>query len=142
MAQRGEQTHFGYENVQLEDKQGRVNDVFHSVARRYDLMNDLMSGGLHRAWKDALVTAVNPPKSERPFALLDLAGGTGDVAFRVADAGGAGTRVTVCDINTDMRKLNDRFRAEAQMICARRCDRSPDFGCPSIYARSVTSAAR
>ena len=54
MAQRGEQTHFGYENVRLEDKQGRVNDVFHSVARRYDLMNDLMSGGLHRAWKDAL----------------------------------------------------------------------------------------
>ena len=90
MAQRGEQTHFGYENVRLEDKQGRVNDVFHSVARRYDLMNDLMSGGLHRVWKDALVTAVNPPKSERPFALLDLAGGTGDVAFRVADAGGAG----------------------------------------------------
>jgi demethylmenaquinone methyltransferase/2-methoxy-6-polyprenyl-1,4-benzoquinol methylase len=105
MAQRGEQTHFGYENVQLEDKQGRVNDVFHSVARRYDLMNDLMSGGLHRAWKDALVTAVNPPKSERPFALLDLAGGTGDVAFRVADAGGAGTRVTVCDINTDMLEV-------------------------------------
>jgi len=105
MAQRGEQTHFGYENVRLEDKQSRVNDVFHSVARRYDLMNDLMSGGLHRAWKDALVTAVNPPKSERPFALLDLAGGTGDVAFRVADAGGAGTRVTVCDINTDMLEV-------------------------------------
>ena len=67
MAQRGEQTHFGYESVRLEDKQGRVDDVFHSVARRYDLMNDLMSGGLHRAWKDALVTAVNPPKSERDF---------------------------------------------------------------------------
>ena len=62
----------------------------HSVARRYDLMNDLMSGGLHRAWKEALVTAVNPPKAERPFALLDLAGGTGDVAFRVAEGGGAG----------------------------------------------------
>src|SRR6478736_3829038 len=102
MAQRGEQTHFGYENVQLEDKQGRVNDVFHSVARRYDLMNDLMSGGLHRAWKDALVTAVNPPKNERDFALLDLAGGTGDVAFRVVEAGGPATRVTVADINPDM----------------------------------------
>src|SRR5262249_1175423 len=81
------------------------NDVFHSVARRYDLMNDLMSGGLHRAWKDALVTAVNPPKNDRAFALLDLAGGTGDVAFRVADAGGAGTRVTVCDINTHRLKV-------------------------------------
>jgi demethylmenaquinone methyltransferase/2-methoxy-6-polyprenyl-1,4-benzoquinol methylase len=76
--------------------------VFHSVARRYDLMNDLMSGGLHRAWKDALVTAINPPRGDRPFALLDLAGGTGDVALRVAAAGGAGTRITVCDINADM----------------------------------------
>jgi demethylmenaquinone methyltransferase/2-methoxy-6-polyprenyl-1,4-benzoquinol methylase len=72
------------------------------VARRYDLMNDLMSGGLHRAWKDALVTAVNPPRSGRPFALLDLAGGTGDVALRVVEAGGPGTRATVCDINTEM----------------------------------------
>ena len=98
----GGQTHFGYQSVPLEDKQGRVDDVFHSVARRYDLMNDLMSGGLHRAWKDALVTAVNPPKSERDFRVLDLAGGTGDVAFRIVDAGGQGTRVTVCDINTDM----------------------------------------
>ena len=72
----------------LADKQGLVDDVFHSVARRYDLMNDLMSGGLHRAWKDALVTAVNPPHSDKNFALLDLAGGTGDVAFRVVEAGG------------------------------------------------------
>jgi demethylmenaquinone methyltransferase/2-methoxy-6-polyprenyl-1,4-benzoquinol methylase len=76
--------------------------VFHSVARRYDLMNDLMSGGLHRAWKDALVTAVNPPKGDRPFALLDLAGGTGDVAFRVVEVGGPSVRVTVCDISADM----------------------------------------
>lgn len=97
-----EETHFGYETVPLKDKQGRVDDVFHSVARRYDLMNDLMSGGLHRPWKVALVTAVNPPKSGRKFKLLDLAGGTGDVAFRVVDAGGAGTAVTVCDINTEM----------------------------------------
>lgn len=79
-----------------------MNDVFHSVSRRYDLMNDLMSGGLHRAWKDVLVSAVNPPKSERNFAVLDLAGGTGDIAFRIVRAGGAGTRVTVCDINADM----------------------------------------
>ena len=97
-----EETHFGEQTVPLADKQGLVDDVFHSVARRYDLMNDLMSGGLHRAWKDALVTAVNPPKSDRPFALLDLAGGTGDVAFRVVEAGGTGTRVTVCDINAEM----------------------------------------
>ncbi|HEX5508875.1 MAG TPA: bifunctional demethylmenaquinone methyltransferase/2-methoxy-6-polyprenyl-1,4-benzoquinol methylase UbiE [Pseudolabrys sp.] len=97
-----EQTHFGDQTVPLGEKQGLVDDVFHSVAHRYDLMNDLMSGGLHRAWKEALVTAVNPPRSDKPFALLDLAGGTGDIAFRVADAGGPGTRVTVCDINEDM----------------------------------------
>jgi demethylmenaquinone methyltransferase / 2-methoxy-6-polyprenyl-1,4-benzoquinol methylase len=102
MAGSPDETHFGYESVPLGEKQARVDDVFHSVARRYDLMNDLMSGGLHRAWKDALVTAVNPPKSDAPFALLDLAGGTGDVAFRVVEAGGPGTQVTVCDINADM----------------------------------------
>lgn len=102
MTPAGEQTHFGYETVPLEDKQGRVDDVFHSVARRYDLMNDLMSGGLHRAWKDALVTAINPPKGDRKFAMLDLAGGTGDVAFRVLAGGGPGTHITVCDVNSDM----------------------------------------
>jgi demethylmenaquinone methyltransferase/2-methoxy-6-polyprenyl-1,4-benzoquinol methylase len=102
MPRGNEQTHFGYETVSLDDKQGWVDDVFNSVARRYDLMNDLMSGGLHRAWKDALVTAVNPPKSGREFTVLDLAGGTGDVAFRIAQGGSAGTRVVVCDINPDM----------------------------------------
>jgi demethylmenaquinone methyltransferase/2-methoxy-6-polyprenyl-1,4-benzoquinol methylase len=79
-----------------------VDGVFDSVAKRYDLMNDLMSGGLHRAWKDVLVSMVNPPKGERDFTLLDLAGGTGDVAFRVAKAGGDNTRITVADINTEM----------------------------------------
>lgn len=112
MAAGTKQTHFGYESVRLEDKQGRVDDVFHSVARRYDLMNDLMSGGLHRAWKDALVTAVNPPKSGRDFQVLDLAGGTGDVAFRIIEAGGAGTRVTVCDINADMLEVGRERAAE------------------------------
>ncbi|MFL5189532.1 MAG: class I SAM-dependent methyltransferase, partial [Microvirga sp.] len=94
-------SHFGFESVRPEDKQGRVNDVFRSVARRYDLMNDLMSAGLHRAWKDALVTAVRPSKS-RPFRHLDVAGGTGDVAFRILEEGGPRTRVTVLDINGDM----------------------------------------
>jgi demethylmenaquinone methyltransferase/2-methoxy-6-polyprenyl-1,4-benzoquinol methylase len=92
---------FGAKRVPLADKQALVNDVFHSVARRYDLMNDLMSFGLHRAWKDALVTAVNPPRAA-PFAVLDIAGGTGDIAFRIINAGGAQTRATVCDINADM----------------------------------------
>jgi demethylmenaquinone methyltransferase/2-methoxy-6-polyprenyl-1,4-benzoquinol methylase len=102
MAAARDETHFGYSTIPLDEKQGRVDDVFHSVARRYDLMNDLMSGGLHRLWKDALLTAVNPPKGDRPFTLLDLAGGTGDIAFRVAQAGGPNTRVTVCDINAEM----------------------------------------
>src|SRR3954469_14864400 len=96
------QTHFGYRQVPLDDKQALVDDVFRSVARRYDLMNDLMSGGLHRAWKDVLVNTVNPPKSNRPFAMLDLAGGTGDVAFRVLQAGGPATQITVADINAEM----------------------------------------
>jgi demethylmenaquinone methyltransferase/2-methoxy-6-polyprenyl-1,4-benzoquinol methylase len=97
-------THFGFESVRPEDKQGRVNEVFRSVARRYDLMNDLMSAGLHRAWKDALVTAVRPPRN-RPFRHLDVAGGTGDVAFRILDAGGPETRVTVLDINGNMLEV-------------------------------------
>ena len=60
MASAGDATHFGFQEIPLRDKQRRVDDVFHSVAGRYDLMNDLMSGGLHRAWKDVLVTAVDP----------------------------------------------------------------------------------
>jgi len=105
-------THFGERTVPLAEKQGLVDGVFHSVARRYDLMNDLMSAGLHRAWKDALVTAVNPPRSDKGFALLDLAGGTGDVAFRVAEAGGENTRVTVCDINEEMLSVGRERAAE------------------------------
>ncbi len=105
------QADFGFRRVRLEDKQAMVDGVFHSVARRYDLMNDLMSGGLHRAWKDALVTAVNPPRGERAFAHLDVAGGTGDVAFRVLDAGGPGVRATVADINRDMLAVG-RERAD------------------------------
>ena len=107
--QRGRATaDFGFRQVAVGDKQGLVDDVFRSVANRYDLM----SGGLHRAWKDALVTAVNPPTGERPFALLDIAGGTGDVAARVLAGGGAGTRVTVLDINPEMLEVGrSRLRA-------------------------------
>jgi len=93
---------FGFRQVPLGEKQGLVDDVFHSVARRYDLMNDLMSGGLHRAWKNALVSAVNAPRSDRNFRLLDVAGGTGDIAFRVVGASGAGTHATIVDINSEM----------------------------------------
>jgi demethylmenaquinone methyltransferase/2-methoxy-6-polyprenyl-1,4-benzoquinol methylase len=105
-------THFGFRDVPLAAKQTLVDDVFHSVANRYDLMNDLMSAGLHRAWKDALVTAASPPKS-RAFSVLDLAGGTGDVAFRMLAAGGSLTRATVVDINPDMLNVG-RERAAAR----------------------------
>ena len=108
------QADFGYRRVPLGDKQTLVDDVFHSVARRYDLMNDLMSGGLHRAWKAALVTAANPPRGDSAFRLLDLAGGTGDVAFRVADAGGPGTRVTVADINAEMLAVGRERAAKSK----------------------------
>src|ERR1700744_4889878 len=93
-------THFGFRDVPLGDKQTLVNDVFHSVAKRYDLMNDLMSAGLHRVWKDLMINALKPPRGETPFALLDVAGGTGDIAFRAAKAAGSGFQATVCDITS------------------------------------------
>ena len=99
-----ENTHFGFQSVPLGEKQGKVNEVFRSVASRYDLMNDLMSAGLHRLWKDALVSTLRPPR-DRPFRHLDVAGGTGDVAFRILDGSGPQTRVTVLDINGEMLKV-------------------------------------
>ena len=108
-------THFGFRDVPLDDKQTLVNDVFHSVAKRYDLMNDLMSAGMHRVWKDVMINALNPPRSDASFALLDVAGGTGDIAFRAANASGAGFRATVCDINSDMLGVG-RERAIARQL--------------------------
>jgi demethylmenaquinone methyltransferase/2-methoxy-6-polyprenyl-1,4-benzoquinol methylase len=93
---------FGYRAVAAADKQKLVNQVFSHVAERYDQMNDLLSGGLHRLWKDDLVVLLNPPRSARPFRVLDVAGGTGDVAFRILRAGGAGTEVVVADISPAM----------------------------------------
>ncbi len=107
--------HFGFRDVALDDKQTLVNEVFHSVARRYDLMNDLMSAGLHRVWKSIMIDALNPPKRDTPFALLDVAGGTGDIAFRAAEAAGDGFHATVCDINQDMLEVG-RSRAAARQL--------------------------
>lgn len=87
---------FGYEQVTPEEKTARVGGVFSSVASKYDIMNDAMSGGLHRLWKDQFVRRVKPQPGE---AVLDMAGGTGDIAFRLA---GRGAEVTVADINQDM----------------------------------------
>jgi demethylmenaquinone methyltransferase/2-methoxy-6-polyprenyl-1,4-benzoquinol methylase len=111
----GQTTHFGFRDVPVGDKQGLVNDVFHSVARRYDLMNDLMSVGLHRLWKDIMINALNPPRGDAPFALLDVAGGSGDIAFRAAKAAGSGFHATVCDINSDMLAVG-RQRAIARHL--------------------------
>ena len=91
-----DQVNFGDQLVSPDEKTRRVGRVFSSVARRYDLMNDLMSGGLHRRWKDRFVDRVKPRTGEE---ILDMAGGTGDVAFRIAKRG---AHVTVADINADM----------------------------------------
>jgi demethylmenaquinone methyltransferase/2-methoxy-6-polyprenyl-1,4-benzoquinol methylase len=96
---------FGDELVSPEEKTRRVGAVFSSVARRYDLMNDLMSAGMHRLWKDRFVDRVKPRAGED---ILDMAGGTGDVAFRMVRRG---ARVTVADINGDMLQVG-RQRAE------------------------------
>ena len=87
---------FGYEDVAPEEKTRRVGDVFTGVASRYDVMNDAMSAGMHRLWKDRFVARVKPQSGE---AILDMAGGTGDIAFRMA---ARGAEVTVADINQDM----------------------------------------
>jgi demethylmenaquinone methyltransferase/2-methoxy-6-polyprenyl-1,4-benzoquinol methylase len=93
---------FGFRDVAPEEKPALVREVFSSVARRYDLMNDLMSAGVHRLWKDAFVDWLNPQPG---MAVLDVAGGTGDIAFRIARrtaAKGEPAKVTICDINYDM----------------------------------------
>jgi demethylmenaquinone methyltransferase/2-methoxy-6-polyprenyl-1,4-benzoquinol methylase len=103
------ETSFGDQTVSPAEKTERVGAVFTSVARRYDLMNDLMSGGLHRLWKDRFVRLVRPRRGE---AILDMAGGTGDVAFRLARSGAA---VTVADINPAMLAVG-RERAEKRGV--------------------------
>lgn len=87
---------FGYEEVPIDEKVARVGQVFSSVAKKYDIMNDAMSAGLHRVWKDRFVRAVKPQPGEQ---ILDMAGGTGDIAFRMAARGAS---ITVSDINQDM----------------------------------------
>jgi demethylmenaquinone methyltransferase / 2-methoxy-6-polyprenyl-1,4-benzoquinol methylase len=104
-----DRVNFGDELVSPEEKTRRVGAVFSSVARRYDLMNDLMSGGLHRLWKDRFVARVKPRTDEE---ILDMAGGTGDVAFRMARRG---ARVTVADINADMLEVGKRRSEQREL---------------------------
>ncbi|MDI7864760.1 bifunctional demethylmenaquinone methyltransferase/2-methoxy-6-polyprenyl-1,4-benzoquinol methylase UbiE [Rhizobiaceae bacterium n13] len=97
----GMETSYGFRDVAVGEKQGLVNEVFHKVAKRYDIMNDVMSAGLHRVWKDALVAALNPRKEES-YKVLDVAGGTGDIAFRIVEASNRLAHATVLDINGSM----------------------------------------
>ncbi len=106
----GMETSYGFRQVAEGEKQPLVNEVFHRVANRYDLMNDLMSAGMHRLWKDAMVAWLNPPR--RPgWRSLDVAGGTGDIAFKIVEASRRNAHVTVLDINGSMLSVG-RERAE------------------------------
>lgn len=111
--ERTDTTSFGYREVPRDERQGLVNEVFSRVAERYDMMNDLMSGGMHRLWKGDLIAWLAPPRADhRPFRLLDVAGGTGDVAIRYARASGEAATAVICDISREMldvgqRKVND-----------------------------------
>lgn len=98
MGSTDETTHFGFRSISKEEKEGRVRDVFVGVSSRYDLMNDLMSGGMHRIWKAALVDWLAPRPNQQ---ILDLAGGTGDIAFRIVGRQ-PDASVTVLDLTTEM----------------------------------------
>ena len=100
---------FGYEDIARDEKTARVGAVFSNVAARYDLMNDAMSGGMHRLWKDRFVRRVKPRAGEH---ILDMAGGTGDIAFRMAPSGAS---ITVADINPEMLAVGIERAAERSL---------------------------
>jgi demethylmenaquinone methyltransferase/2-methoxy-6-polyprenyl-1,4-benzoquinol methylase len=104
-------THFGFETVHEDEKAGRVQGVFSSVASKYDIMNDVMSGGIHRIWKDAMMDWLAPRPGQR---LLDVAGGTGDISFRFLRRAGRG-HATVLDL-TEPMLAEGRKRAEAERM--------------------------
>ncbi|MGC4024637.1 MAG: bifunctional demethylmenaquinone methyltransferase/2-methoxy-6-polyprenyl-1,4-benzoquinol methylase UbiE [Mesorhizobium sp.] len=112
----GMETSFGFRNVAPGEKQPLVNEVFHRVAKRYDLMNDLMSAGLHRLWKDAMVAWLNP-RPRPDWKSLDVAGGTGDIAFRIVEASRRQAHATVLDINGSMLEVG-KARAEKKGLSA------------------------
>jgi demethylmenaquinone methyltransferase/2-methoxy-6-polyprenyl-1,4-benzoquinol methylase len=113
---------FGYRDVPEAEKEGLVREVFSSVAKNYDLMNDLMSGGVHRIWKNVFVEWLDP-RPDRAY--LDVAGGTGDIAFRIADMArsrGGEAAITVCDINAAMlgegvRRAEAKYEAAVEWVC-------------------------
>ena len=114
-ALRRDETSFGFRAVAIAEKQGLVDAVFDKVAARYDLMNDLMSGGLHRLWKEALVAWLTPPRRTRVgYRVLDLAGGTGDVAFRIGERSPQ-AEILVADVNPEMLAVGRRKAAASDM---------------------------
>ena len=143
-----EPTHFGYQQVPEADKARRVADVFDSVAARYDLMNDLMSGGLHRLWKRSAIERSGVRPGER---VLDLAGGTGDLARRFARRVGPTGEVVLADINHAMLgRGRDRLIDAGLVLPLVQCDAESlpfadaSFDCVSIGfgLRNVTRKAR
>jgi len=106
-------THFGFETIPEGDKAEKVQGVFSSVASRYDVMNDVMSLGIHRIWKDAMMDWLAPRRGQK---LLDVAGGTGDISFRFLKRAGSG-HATVCDL-TEPMLVAGRQRAEAEQMGA------------------------
>lgn len=109
---------FGFRAVPESERQGLVNQVFSSVASRYDLMNDLMSGGLHRLWKADFVAMIGAPRGDAPFRLLDVAGGTGDIAIRYAEASGPNATAMLADISPEMLE-EGRRKVAAKSLEAR-----------------------
>jgi demethylmenaquinone methyltransferase/2-methoxy-6-polyprenyl-1,4-benzoquinol methylase len=141
-------THFGFRAVREDEKAPLVRAVFDGVASRYDLMNDLMSAGIHRLWKAALIDRLKPRPDMR---LLDLGGGTGDIAFRFLAKGGG--RVVVCDINTEMlsvgrdRALDRAILGDIAWVCGDAealpfADRSMDACTIAFCLRNVTRIDR
>ena len=108
MAERQKSYPFGYQNVTAERKQDLVRGIFDRVADRYDIMNDLMSGGLHRVWKAHMVAALAVPQSPSPFHLIDIAGGTGDIALLASKHSGTGFHASIIDINHNMLKVGQK----------------------------------
>ena len=144
----GEETHFGFKTVAAAEKASLVRAVFDDVAPSYDLMNDLMSLGIHRLWKAALIARLKPRLDMR---LLDLGGGTGDIAFRFKQAGGG--PVVVCDINKEMlsvgrdRAIDRAMPGDIEWVCGDAetlpfPDRSVDAVTIAFCLRNVTRTQR
>jgi demethylmenaquinone methyltransferase / 2-methoxy-6-polyprenyl-1,4-benzoquinol methylase len=138
---------FGVRFVRAGERQELVNEIFARVAPRYDLMNDLMSGGLHRLWKDDLVSWLAPPKSGA-FAVLDVAGGTGDLARRVLARGSPETEAVICDISAEMMQAGQRRGPEPRLRFVQGngealpfADRRFDAYCVGFGLRNMTTLA-